>query len=186
MNERDLKQLEEKYVLLKRSRLWAFCGGVIFTAVAFGIISYQGAITAVEKFGGKEALDRIREHEEEAAKLHKQIANIAEDSRKQASQITSFIDERIKWDKLKESKEETLLRRLDTLAAMKKQEEVNLTIAQGYSGPVAQYREPVLAATRARLQQIEAEMKALQAQLDSMAANPGPQPDVTAGAAPRG
>jgi hypothetical protein len=163
MNERDLKQLEEKYVLLKRSRLWAFLGGVIFTAVAFGIISYQGAITAVEKFGGKRAIERIREHEAEAANLHKQIAAIAEDSRRQTSQITSLVDARIKWHKLRESKEEALLRRLETLAALKKQEEINLSIAQGYSGPVAQYKEPVLAATRARIQQIEAEMKTLKA-----------------------
>jgi hypothetical protein len=161
MNEWDLKQLEEKYVLLKRSRLWAFLGGVIFTAVAFGIISYQGAITAVEEFGGKNAIERIREHEVAAAELHTQIADIAEDSRRQASQITSIVDKRIEWHRLKESREDARLKRLDTLAALKKQEEVNLSIAQGYSGPVAQYREPVLAATRARIQQIEAEMKAL-------------------------
>lgn len=164
MNEQDLKQLEEKYILLKRSRFWAFCGGAIFAAVAFGIISYQGAITAVEQFGGRQAIERIRGHETEAAKLHKQIAKIAEDSRSQASQITALIDDRIKWHKMEDSKEEARLRRLDFLVAQRKQEDINLSIADRYSGPVAQYREPVLAATRERIQQIEAEIKALEAQ----------------------
>jgi hypothetical protein len=65
--------------------------------------------------------------------------------------------------KAKESREKARLKRLDTLAAEKKQLEINISIIQGYSGFVAKYRDPMLASARAKMQQIEAEMKALKA-----------------------
>src|SRR5688572_717927 len=95
MNEEELKQLEEKYILIKRSRFWAFCGGVAFAAVAFGFISYGGAIAAVERLGGRQAIQRIKAHEAEAAILRDNIASMAEESRRNVSNLGALIDARI-------------------------------------------------------------------------------------------
>jgi hypothetical protein len=150
MNENDLKQLEERYFLIKRSQVWAFCGGVSFAAIAFGFISYKGAIIAVEKFGGKQAINRIESYEAQAADLHESIARMAEESRRNVADLNTLVDARIEWHKLQE-------RRIAALSAERRQigQDIGRLEREVSGVSLGEYiRRRGLIAARERLQQI--------------------------------
>lgn len=103
MDENEFKQIEARYFIIKRNQFWAFCGGVIFAAVAFSFISYQSAIAAVERFGGQKAIERIKSHEQESLNLLTSIRSLAEESRQKASNLAGLFDASIEKHRLDES-----------------------------------------------------------------------------------
>lgn len=63
MEYKEIKErLEKDYYLVPKGKLAAFLGGALAFVIAAGVISYQGALNAIESNAGKKALESLQQH----------------------------------------------------------------------------------------------------------------------------
>ncbi len=88
MDEEFQKELEKTYLMVKRTRFWAFLGGVIAFVFAAGFLSYQGALQAIRNTGAKEAVTQIEVFRTKAEQDSTQLTSLLQTA---ATQINTHL-----------------------------------------------------------------------------------------------
>ena len=104
MNQSDLKQLEDRYFMVKKSSFWAFSGGALAFLTVAGLISYQGAMQAVKSTGAQQAVQRINNYEAEASNHLQSVVRVCRQTETNAANLTQFVDNRIEFTSLRKAR----------------------------------------------------------------------------------
>jgi septal ring factor EnvC (AmiA/AmiB activator) len=95
MNDDEFKQLEERYFLVRRHRIWYLIGGVIGTIAAMGVISYKAAISVLDSTTAAAVLRDIQSRRDTAEQIVKDIEMEAAKLKTSEAEFNRLTDARI-------------------------------------------------------------------------------------------